>query len=88
MERVSNYIQNLSADSRSRYESKVMLAGLKIDPYLIDASDWSENPDTAPNVRWSDMMLYMTSTPSPYTKEEIKVCHNKNKLFFMYSIRI
>ena len=49
--RVSNYIQSLSADSRSRYESKVMLAGLKNDPYSIDASDWSESPDTAPNVR-------------------------------------
>ena len=22
-----------------------MLAGLKIDPYSIDASDWSESPD-------------------------------------------
>jgi len=24
-------------------------------------------------VHWSDMMLYMVSTPSPYTREEIKV---------------
>ena len=30
-------------------------------PYSIDASDWSESPDTAPNVRRSDMMIYMTS---------------------------
>jgi len=33
----------------------------------------TENPENLPEVKWSDMMLYMVTTPSPYTREEIKV---------------
>ena len=71
MDAKSEYFLGLSADSRSRYERKVISAGLKKDPYAID--EWTENPETIPSVQWSDMVLYMIVSPSPYTREEIKV---------------
>ena len=49
-----------------------MSAGLNVDPYVIEG--WSQNPEDIPKVHWSDVVLYMVSTPSPYTKEAIKVC--------------
>ena len=73
IQRKSEYFANLSADSQRRYESKVISSGLNIDPYAIDDCQWTEVPETVPDVQWSDMMIYMTATPSPYTREEIKV---------------
>ena len=61
----------LSTVSRLRYEQKVINSGLQIDPYTIE--DWLETPDIIPSVKWSDMMLYMTATPSKFTRESIKV---------------
>ena len=71
MELKSEYFLKLSNESRQRHEAKVTSAGLTIDPYSI--SNWEEEPTTIPNVKWSDMVLYMVSMPSPYTREEIKV---------------
>lgn len=71
MERKSEYFVNLSTEAKLRYEAKVTNAGLTEDPYSI--KNWTENPESIPEVQWSDMMLYMVSTPSPYTREEIKV---------------
>ena len=39
----------------------------------MDNSKRSETPDVIPHTGWSDLKLYMTSTPSLYTKEEIKI---------------
>ena len=69
MQRISEYTQSLSAVSRARYESKVTSTGLNTDPYAIDDSQWSTSPEAVPDLTWSDMVLYMISTPSPYTKE-------------------
>ena len=74
-ERKSNYFLNLSSQAKERYEAKVVSDGLKIDPYAIE--DWNEAPEEVPDVRWSDIMMYMVSTPSPYTREEIKVARRK-----------
>ena len=70
MQRKSEYFMQLSAQSKDRYECKVLSCGLSIDPYAIE--DWTESPEFSPRVDWSDMMLYMVSTPSPHTKETIK----------------
>ena len=75
MKRVLDYTQGLSVVARDRYESKVLQAGLDTDPYSMDDSKWFETPDVMQNTSWSDLMLYMTSTPSPYTKEEIKASY-------------
>lgn len=74
MDAKSEYFLALSADSRKRYECKVTSAGLSKDPYAIE--EWTETPESTPDVQWSDMMLYMISTPSPYTREAIKVSIN------------
>ena len=68
----SEYLMKLSSEAKMRYESKVVSAGLDVDPYVIEG--WSQNPEDIPKVHWSDVVLYMVSTPSPYTKEAIKVC--------------
>ena len=67
----SEYLTKLSSEAKKRFESKILSAGLDIDPYVIE--EWTQNPEDSPKVRWSDVVLYMVSTPSPYTKEAIKV---------------
>ena len=64
----SEYLTKLSSEARKRFVSKVVIAGLNIDP-VIDK--WSEIRNYGS--QWSDVVLYMVSTPSPYTKESIKV---------------
>ena len=71
MELKSEYFANLSADVKVRYESKMTSTGLGQDRYAI--KEWTESPENIPEVQWSDMMLYMVTTPSPYTRKEIKV---------------
>jgi len=73
MEKTSEYVLSLTGKSKKRYECKVTSTGLKVDPYTI--SSWTEDPSMIPDVKWSDMVLYMVSTPSPYTCEEIKVSY-------------
>ena len=58
------YLQQLSSVAKHRYKEKVSLAGLKTDPYCIKL---------LPEISWSDVMIYMISTPSPYTGEAVKV---------------
>ena len=69
----SEYLTKLSSEAKKRFESKILSAGLDIDPYVIE--EWTQNPEDydIPKVRWSDVVLYMVSTPSPYTNEAIKV---------------
>lgn len=69
--RKSEYLCSLSEDAKQRYESKVAGTGLTVDPYVID--DWTQDPETVPRLAWSDVMLYMVSTPCPFTKEALKV---------------
>ena len=71
MESKSDYFHGLTAASKTRYESKVLSSGLKVDPYSI--TTWVVNSEDFPEVNISDMVMYMISTPSPYTREEIKV---------------
>lgn len=73
MQKVSDYYCSLSAVSKQRYLDKVTGVGLTKDPYSIADEHWVAEPDRRPNVKWSDMFLYMFKTPSAYTKEEIKV---------------
>ena len=73
MEQKSPYFRSLSVESQKRYEEQIVTAGLKTDPYTMEAQLWTEEPEVIPDVNWSDMMLYMINTSSPYTKEEMKV---------------
>ena len=69
--RKSEYLCSLSNEAKQRYEKKVASTALTVDPYVID--DWTEASETIPQLAWSDVSLYMVSTPSPYTKEALKV---------------
>ena len=72
----SEYLCDQSAEAKERYKNKVICTGLSIDPYAIEESEWSQDPAVIPaSLTWSDVCLYMTSTPSPYTKEAVKVCN-------------
>ena len=71
MELKSDYFHGLTAASKTRYETKVLASGLEVDPYSI--TTWVVNSEEFPEVNLSDMVMYMISTPSPYTREEIKV---------------
>ena len=73
MQRNLEHFANLTADAQGRYECKVISGGLSTDPYVIDDCYWTATPEIAPDVQWSDTMLYMTATPSPYTREAIEV---------------
>ncbi len=69
----SEYFSTLSTESKVRYQSKIFATGLTVDPYTIEDAEWTREPETIPQLLWSDLMLYMVSTPSPHTKEAIKV---------------
>ena len=71
MEHLLQYYCDLSTASKKRYEQKVVSTGLKRDPYVI--KDWCENPASLPDIHWSDLLVYMTATPSQFTSEAIKV---------------
>lgn len=76
MEQVSEYYSELSGEAKARYESKVLNSGITVDPYAIRDDFWVKEMDVAniPEVKWSDMFMYLICTPSPYTREEMKVC--------------
>lgn len=76
MEQVSEYYSELSGEAKARYESKVRNSGITVDPYAIRDDCWVKEMDVAniPEVKWSDMFMYLICTPSPYTREEMKVC--------------
>ena len=84
MESYSEYLKGLSTDARARYKKKVLATGLNKDPYVIN--DWTDSPEIIPDVHYSDMMLYMTATPSPYTREAVKVKYTLLIGSFIYEI--
>ena len=76
MEKVSEHVQTLSYESRERYiANKVLNTRLRFDPYTIsnEYRTWQEELDALPRMQWNDMFLYCVSTPSSFTREEIKV---------------
>jgi len=74
MEQKSGYFCDLkSAVSKKRYKEKVLAAGLGINPYSIQR--WEEALETLPDVQWSDMIVYLTITPSEHTRYAVEVNH-------------
>ena len=71
----SEYFSSLSITAQQQYERKIINTCLTVDPYAIES--WTREPEVVPKLHYSDLMLYMVSTPSPHTKEAIKV---KNSL--------
>lgn len=46
----SEYFAQLSTEAKARYKCKVTSAGLNIDPYCIDESLWTREPEIIPKV--------------------------------------
>jgi len=80
----SEYVLQLSAQSRQRYEEKLNKVGLTSDPYCLENSEWEKNPEELPLLTFSDVMMFMVATPSPYTKESIKVHSRTRKKHNIY----
>ena len=73
LDQVSEYFCGLPEETKARYSTKICGVGLKTDPYANPNELWMVEPDQIPNVAWSDMFMYMITTPSAYTREEMKV---------------
>ena len=70
---LSAYARTLNGTSKSRYQEKLAVCQLTIDPYDLDVKSLDADPPVIPHVQWSDLYVYMISTPSQHTKEEIRV---------------
>ena len=71
LQRNAEYLLSLSEEAKQRYGNQITGTGLDVDPQVID--EWTQDPANFPRMSWSDVCLYMVSTPSPYTKEAVKV---------------
>ena len=71
MERQLEYFSGLSSIARAQYKQKVVKTGVTVDPYCIERRH--EELASCPEVNWSNMLTYMTETPSENTREAVKV---------------
>ena len=70
---VSEYYQQLTGTARKRYDEKLDMIGVLCDPYAkTNPAPWLTESTTWPEVEYPDVYNYLVSTPSPYTKQEMK----------------
>ena len=69
----SEYFGSLSAEAKQRYENKLTVAGLSMYPYTMGECQWTRESEDIPQLSLANVKLLMLSTPTPYTKEAIKV---------------
>ena len=68
----SDFFKQLDATDKKRYKEKLSKLGLHIDPYLMNADQWSTSRNVWPSVEFPDICIYLLNSPSPYTKEALK----------------
>ena len=68
----SDFFKQLDAADKKRYKEKLSKLGLRVDPYLMDADQWSTSRNVWPSVEFPDICVYLLNSPSPYTKEALK----------------
>ena len=64
----SDFFKQLDAADKKRYKEKLSKLGLRVDPYLMDADQWSTSRNVWPSVEFPDICVYLLNSPSPYTK--------------------
>ena len=70
---LSKCSEELGKQSKQRYTKMIAFDLNKKKTYLLEKEYRESNPVVIPNVEWSDLYLYMISTPSQHTREEIRV---------------
>ena len=68
----SDFFKQHDVADKKRYKEKLSKLGLRIDPYLMDADQWSTSRNVWPSVEFPDICVYLLNSPSPYTKEALK----------------
>ena len=69
---MSEFYLQLDDLGQKRYKEKLRQLGLKEDPYLLPAHEWSANRSLWPLVEFPDIYVYLIDSPSPHTKEALK----------------
>ena len=75
MEAVSTILGFRQMQKHATTQRWLDVHGLSKDPYVIPDESWVSEADitTIPDVKWSDMFLYLICKPSPYTRDELRV---------------
>ena len=63
----------MHAEAKQRYVKKLDMLPETVDDPYINSDFVSGNNHLWPRVEYPDIYNYLISTPSPYTKEEMKV---------------
>ena len=61
----------LNDSGKNRYKEKLQVTEVKKDPYCYSEAEMDSNPDKLPEIRWWDMLIYMTKTPTPSTMDNV-----------------
>ena len=68
----SSYYSSLEEGRKKKYEDKLKALGID-DPYMYSKTDCvKDDPALWPRVEYPDIYNYLISTPSRYTREELK----------------
>ena len=70
---MSRYFNSLSYIAQKHYLTKLNINGYTLeDPYVIEASLWSEDTSKWPDLQFGDIYTYLVNTEGCYTKEKLK----------------
>ena len=67
----SGYYEQLKDEVKKRYNEKLNIIGEAVDdPYTFSSG---LGIDVMPNIEYPDIYNFLINTPSPYTKEELRL---------------
>ena len=67
---LSEYCNSLSGPAKARYKDKVDICGF--DPYSLKNSDFEDDPERLPTVKYPDIFNYFVLQTSWVTKQQMK----------------
>ncbi|XP_047125169.1 uncharacterized protein LOC124807372 [Hydra vulgaris] len=72
MASVYEYLENLDAISKERYDEKLALLDLNQCPYKFPADKWIDNPNDWPPLSYHHLYHYLIKTPRIYSPEAME----------------